>query len=171
MPRNTKGGSKHKRKKNYVVKERKPDVICKDMNPEELEAYGKVIKAVGNRRFSVCCQKKDNPQELTTMMCKIKGSFRKRIKPDDYVLVKHFGFCDQAQIVDVYTDNELEVLKMRGMWDFPEDDVVTKQKEADLYDLPDISDDESESEEESKPVPEEVVEEESEDPDMDIDNI
>jgi len=171
MPKNTKGGSKHKRKKNYVVKERKPDAICKDTNPEELEAYGKVIKAGGNRRFSVCCQKIDNPDELTILMCRIKGSFRKRVRNDDYVLVKHFGFSDQAQIIDVYTNDELAVLKMRELWDFPEDEVVTKHKEHDLYDLGDISENEDEDEKNKNGNEQEDSDESESEEDVDIDNI
>lgn len=172
MPRNTKGGSKHKRKKNYVVRERKPDSICKDPDPTELEAYGKVIKAGGNRRFSVCCQKANEPAELTTIMCRIKGSFRKRIRPDDYVLVKHFGFSDQAQIIDVYNPDELTGLKLRDMWDFPEEEVVTKHQEKELYDLPEgFSDDEQAAESEDEKASEEPESDTADDSDIDIDNL
>lgn len=173
MPKNTKGGSKHKKSKNYVPKERKTDLIRKDTNPEELESYGKVIKAAGNRRFSVCCQKADNPNELITIMCKIKGSFRKRVKTDDYVLVKHFGFSEQAQIIDVYSNNELEMLKTNEMWDFPCDGAVSKHKNLDLLKSNDDSENsDSESDDPNDPDdPDDFDDPDNSDPEIDIDNI
>jgi len=129
MTINFKGGSKHKRRKNHVVKTRRPDDIRKSDDPTALEAYGKVGNAMGNRRFTVYCQNRSNSSELVTMLCKIRGGFRRRVKAGDYVLVTYFGFSDQAQIVDVYSIEELEVLKQNNYWDFPHEDIVSNFKE------------------------------------------
>lgn len=176
MPKNTKGGSKFKRNKTYVPKERKPDAICKDPNPEELEAYGKVLKAGGNRRFSVCCQKVENPDELTTITCKIKGSFRKRVHPDDYVLVKYYGFSEQAQIIDVYSSTELDILKSMDMWDFPDLKTVQKHRNEELdlgFDLSSGSGSESDNDDDNQSAQQVRIAESTDesDGDIDIDNI
>ena len=146
MTKNTKGGSKHKKSKNMsskIKKDRKVDSIRKE--PDELYGYGKVTKVCGNKRFAVYCQ---SPNGMTMLICKLKGSFRMNVKLDDYVLVNHFGFSDQAQIINVYSPEEVQSLKDYGYWDFSEAEISSVPvPNLDMPDLPD-SDDDSQSDEE-----------------------
>lgn len=118
MPKNTKGGSGHKKTKNTSgLRGRKIESMRKNPDPAELESYGKVTKASGNRRFVVDCQK-PGTSGVVTISCVIRGSMRHRVNTDNYVLVKHFGFSNQAQIIDVYSQDEVELLKSYGYWDY-----------------------------------------------------
>jgi translation initiation factor IF-1 len=118
MPKNLTGG-KHKQNKNKVVsKVRKLDEISRD--PKALEVYGQVARTLGNRRFDVTCQRHDNASETVSIICALKGSYRKRIVKDAYVLVKLYDFNQtQGMIIDGYSDDELGAMKRAGYWDFP----------------------------------------------------
>jgi translation initiation factor IF-1 len=100
---------------------RRLEEISKDFNRDEHEVYGYVTKSVGNRRFSVLVQGLDNPDEVEPLICSMKGSFRRRISPETYVLVKLFDFSTvkQGQIIDNYSPDEVDALKAADMWDYP----------------------------------------------------
>lgn len=171
MPRNQKGGNKSKRGKNSrPVKTRKLDEIAKDFDPKEYESYGRVTKELGNKRFNVRCQKHEYPDELIEIVCSLKGSFRKRIHRDSYVLIKLYEFNQrQGQIIDVYNDDELEQLKNNELWDFPEELLLEEKQEIDLPSNSDSdSDSDSEPDDESKSASAAAPEAEE---DLDIDAI
>lgn len=177
MPRNTVGGSKHKRKKNNIPKERKLDDIAKNNDPNEFEGYGIIVKATGSRRFQVCAQLPNKPKELKNVICSLKGSIRKRVNVNDYVLVKYFNYnTDQCMIVDNYTHDEVAALRYNNLWDYPSDEKVSKAiLNNDLPSLPDNSDDSDESSEpdNSQSITNNNVrgDEDIEEDDIDIDNI
>lgn len=144
-----KGGNKRKGK-GYGYKTRQLNDIAKDFNPESFEVYGQVIKAEGNRRFSVNVQSLERPQELqdNSIVCSIRGSYRKRISRDMFVLVKLFDFnTKQGQIIDGYTIDEVAALKANDMWDYPEAAVTVRAIDNENM-LPSDSDTDSEEEEE-----------------------
>jgi translation initiation factor IF-1 len=150
MPIN-KGGNKHKKKRNKgTTKGRKLEDIGKDFDPTTYEVYGVVTKPLGNRRFEVVCQKLKTPNELeSAIICSIKGSFRRKIVRDNYVLVKLYDFnTKQGQIIDSYREDEIVSLKESDLWDFPQDSInIDTSLQNDITDLPsDYSSDEEEEE-------------------------
>jgi translation initiation factor IF-1 len=122
MGKNVKGGSKHKKYRAPGSRDRRLDSIRKNPDPEEHEEYGKVVRPAGNRRFQVIANKSSG-NECWTIICKLRGSFSTRVKAGDYVLVKYYGFSEQAQIVDVYTSTEVKMLQEAKCWDFNDVDV------------------------------------------------
>lgn len=149
MPGPKKKSKGVKRKNNPLSRIRRIEDITKDTS--SFEVYGQVIKALGNRRFSVNVQNINVPSEITNIVCSLKGSYRRKITTDMFVLVQLFDFnTNQGQIIDSYSQDELQTLKSVDKWDYPED--VSKR----LYgtavftnELP-SSDDESASEDESE---------------------
>lgn len=129
MPRNTTGGSGHKKRKNSDAPIRKNVDDLKKNN--EFEFYGKCIKPLGNRRFEVLYQKQDGGEN--TLHCRLAGSCRKKIQKDSFVLVQLFPFnLNQGQIVNVFDQEDVNALKNARLWDFittednlnPFDDIV-----------------------------------------------
>ena len=151
MPRNN-GGNKHKKRKNKgTSKGRKLEDIAKDFDPTTFEVYGLVTKPLGNRRFEVVCQNLNKPSELDkAIICSIKGSFRRKIARDNYVLVKLYDFnTRQGQIIDAYREDEIISLKESDLWDFPQDSINTEDAvvQNDITSLPsDYSSDEEDVE-------------------------
>ncbi len=147
MPKNITGG-KHKKNKNKPIhKARKPEDLAKDITAYEV--YGQITKALGNRRFEVCCQKLELANELYTLVCSLKGSYRKKISKDSYVLIKLFEFNKtQGIIIDCYSNDELVALKGIGKWDFPLELVF--KKETAVIDLPSDSSDDGDGEDEDE---------------------
>ena len=118
MPKNTKGGSGHKRMKNNgppILKNVQD--LKKSSNSEDFEFYGKCIKPLGNRRFEVLAQAPNNT--TVTLHCRLAGSCRKKIQKDAFVLVQLFPFnLTQGQIANVYDSDDVNALKKAGVWDF-----------------------------------------------------
>jgi len=119
MPKNTKGGTGHKKQKNSSgaskSRLRRAVDICK--KKEEFEVYGRVLRSLGNRRMEVYTQVPDSVA-YQTIVCRIRGSLRKRIVADDYVLVQLFDFnVKQGQIADVYSLDEVQALNNANLWD------------------------------------------------------
>lgn len=172
MPKNQKGGTGHKKRKNKpVIKQRKLDEIAKDSNPEEKESYGKVVKAMGNRRFQVCCQDINKKGEFKTLICRLRGSYRKIVGSEDYVLVKVFDFNDnQAQIVDVYTVDEVRLLQKAGLWDYPDNIESIRDGTADDIHMTD-SDSDDDNNGGANAISNHNVDESNHNVDLDIDNI
>lgn len=118
MPINRTGGNKSKRRKNTSdePKTRKPDDIAKI--PAQQEVYGKVIKAEGNRRFTVTCQQPNPEAPYCDINCQLKGSYKKTIRSGDFVLVQMWEFGGKGTIIDSYTPSEITRLDAKGLWDF-----------------------------------------------------
>ena len=72
MPPNAKGGKGYKKGKHSSADLESNMIAC---NPGENQMFGRVLKALGSRRFSVFCN------DSKTRICKICGSMRK----SDYV--------------------------------------------------------------------------------------
>ena len=157
-------------KNKVAAKVRKIEDIAR--NAAESEVYGQVLRAVGNRRFEVTCQIFGSSEQDTeaptgqTIICALKGSYRKRINKDSYVLVKLYEFNQtQGMIIDSYTDEELAAMKRMKLWDFTLQNMPLMPQTAQVASL--LSSDDSESEAEDE---EEAVAEATEVP-VDIDNI
>ena len=98
MPKNIKGGNKHKKQKNTVHIDK--DIIYK--NSEEQD-YGKVIKLLGNCRVLLLCN--DNKERLGI----IRGSMRKKmwININNIILYSKRTYeDDKVDIIYVY-NNEI----------------------------------------------------------------
>lgn len=109
MPYKTRGP-----KKSNSAKNRKLEEIAKT---EKYESYGFVTKSLGNKRFRVEVNSTEGHRK--TMVCALKGSCRKFVNVESYVLVVLYDFNEeQGQIVDVYTDAEVQALKKANLWDF-----------------------------------------------------
>lgn len=112
------GGRKGKGGTQFAT--RKPDEMSKKST--DLEVYGQVIRAEGNRRFMVSCQKpKDPSADYMNINCNLKGSYRRRVTIGDCVLVQIWEF-DQSHgtIIDGYSAAEVVRLKTHALWDFRE---------------------------------------------------
>lgn len=117
MPINRSGGNKSKRRKNISGGSRKPEDISKIS--EEHEVYGRVVSAVGNRRFMVTCQQEDTKADYLDINCQLKGSYKKIIRAGDYVLVQLWEFdAAKGTIIDSYTPAEVARLDSKGYWDY-----------------------------------------------------
>jgi hypothetical protein len=142
MPKNTKGGSGHKKTRNRSAKgDRRVESLRKSQDQDAKECYGKITKACGNRGFMVLCQKPDEPESTELINCRMRGSVKMRVYADSYVLVQHFGFSEQAQIIDAYSMNEVELLKSYGYWDYP-DTATTTAGTQENRDFPESEDEE-----------------------------
>lgn len=167
MPGKNRGGKKHKRgKKQTTTRIRNLDDIAKRQDHGGTVVYGRVMKPTGNRRFEVLCQKDDEKSatgqgddELQTLVCSLKGSYRKRISKHMYVLVQlHDYNVSQGIIIDSYTEDEVEGLKEADLWDYPEGEIDESEASAAVDDMGvplDLlgSDTESESEDEDEENP------------------
>ncbi len=150
MPKNTKGGSGHKKQKNKPIGSRMRRAIDIAKQAKEFEVYGRVIRPLGNRRMEVYTQIPDS-NEYQTITCRIRGSLRTRMAPDDYVLVQLYDFnTKQGQIADVYTSADVDALRHANLWDMTDykPDLTGRPVDAD-HGLP-SSDEDSDFEEESE---------------------
>ena len=128
MPKNKRGGNKHRRsKKTFNSGSRKPQDIARKKSDDEL--YGLVTKALGNRRFSVKCQPVKDGYDYSEVNCGLKGSCDKFIKAGMYVLVQnwefHAGTTPKGTIIDAYTSAEVRKMDACGLWDY--DDKVERK--------------------------------------------
>jgi len=144
--------SKGIKRKNNLTKTRRIEDIAKDFDKTTFEIYGQVTKTLGNRRFGVNIQNIDNPSEIIgNIVCSIKGSFRRKIVVDMYVLVKLFDFNqEQGQIIDGYTPDEIQALKASDKWDYPICNLDNKTSND--IDMPEDSDSDTDSEPETNDI-------------------
>jgi len=160
MPKNKIGGSKHKKAKNYV---QNTSIRYKEND----EQYGKVVKILGNCRFSVLCS--DGLERLSIM----RGKFKKRkyINLHDIVLLEVWDFQDsKASIIDVYTDDNVKNLMKTS--DFPKIFIESEDTYDNDYCNFDIMDYDSNNEEDKEEEEKEEEEKEEEDePEIDLDEI
>ncbi len=157
MPKNTKGGTGHKKQKNSSSHPKLRRAVDIAKKKDEFEVYGRVLRSLGNRRMEVYTQI-PNSTEHQTVVCRIRGSLRKRIIPDDYVLVQLFDFnTKQGQIADVYAHEEVETLIRANLWDMttykpddtgrPADSTIVESDEDDWMPSDEEDDDDSTEEE------------------------
>ena len=107
MPKNVKGGSKHKKMKNNSNSDEitQNDLILKSGKEQD---YGKVEKILGNGRFSLLCNDK------ITRLGIIRGNMRKRnwVNMGSIVLYSIREYeKDKVDIIHVYSNNILKMLE------------------------------------------------------------
>lgn len=114
MPRNTTGGNKHKKGKNYNTSSRELGV-----SDNESTFYGLVQKALGGGHFAVHCN--DSEDRIATL----RGSLQRntRIAAGDLVLIslREFekpkpGSKQHCDIVLKYSSHEITQLKRQGIY-------------------------------------------------------
>ena len=113
MPRNTTGGNKHKKGKNYNTSSRELAV-----SDNESTFYGLVQKALGGGHFAVHCN--DSEERIATL----RGSLQRstRIAAGDLVLIslREFekpkpGSKQHCDIIVKYSSHEITQLKRQGI--------------------------------------------------------
>lgn len=119
MPKNVKGGSKHKKMKNNSNNDEisKDDLILK----EEGQNYGKVEKLLGNCRMSILST--DN----TTKIGLVRGSMRKKqwINVGDIIIYSDRDFeSDKVDIIHVYKPRVLQILASKMNLTFSDKDEI-----------------------------------------------
>lgn len=107
MPKNVKGGSKHKKMKNTSNSDEitNEQLILKSGDDQD---YGKVEKLLGNCRVSLLCNDKE------TRIGIIRGSMRKRqwLNVGSIVIYSMRGYeKDKVDIIHVYNNNVLKILE------------------------------------------------------------
>ena len=102
MPKNKRGGSKHKKAKNSVTD---TNIRLKEDNQE----YAKVISILGNCRFNIQCS--DGIERLGIL----RGNMRKKkfVNKDDIVLIEKWDDLQtgKSSIIDVYKEEHVKKLK------------------------------------------------------------
>ncbi len=107
MPKNVKGGSKHKKMKNNSNSDEitQSDLILKSGKEQD---YGKIEKILGNGRFNLLCNDK------ITRLGIIRGKMRKRnwVNMGSIVLYSTRDYeKDKVDIIHVYSNNVLKMLE------------------------------------------------------------
>jgi translation initiation factor 1A len=108
MPKNKgKGGKKHRRGANRPSRDRKLEYA------DDAEDYAKVIKPLGDRRFSVMCMNHPDKQDI---IGHVRGKMKKRewVNAGDWVLISYRDAVEKCRIVDIkkkYQDYEVSQLK------------------------------------------------------------
>ena len=159
MPKNKIGGSKHKKAKNYIESS---SIRYK----ENHENYGKVIRILGNCRFTVLCD--DGLERLSIM----RGKFKKRkfINLNDIVLLEIWDFQDdKSSIVHVY--NEDNIRKLRKTNNFPKTFYEEETDIEDNYSSFNIINYESDIEEDEEDEEDKEDKEEDKEEEIDLDEI
>ena len=139
MPKNVKGGSKHKKMKNTSNSDEitHEHLILKQGNDQD---YGKVEKLLGNCRVTLLCNDKVNRIGI------IRGSMRKRqwLNVGNVVIYSIRPYeKDKVDIIHVYNNNVLKMLDTRMNLNFSingeednVDDIFTLDEE-ETYVIPD----------------------------------
>lgn len=139
MPKNVKGGSKHKKMKNTSNSDEitHEHLILKQGNDQD---YGKVEKLLGNCRVTLLCNDKVNRIGI------IRGSMRKRqwLNVGNVVIYSIRPYeKDKVDIIHVYNNNVLKMLDTRMNLNFSingeednVDDIFTLDEE-ETYIIPD----------------------------------
>lgn len=117
MVKNQKGGKGHKKSRNSTGKPRRLEDKTKD---SENQYYGKIIKAVGDRRFQVEFTMNG---EIHKEVFKLAGAIRKCVHITSYVLLQQGVYSEKGEngrIVEVYDEAEVQRLRHKGLWDHDE---------------------------------------------------
>lgn len=109
MPKNVKGGSKHKKMKNTSNNDeiKESDLILKSGSEQD---YGKVEKILGNGRFNILCNDKVSRLGI------IRGKMRKRewVNMGSIVLYSNRDYeKDKVDILHVYSSDALKMLEKK----------------------------------------------------------
>ena len=114
MPKNVKGGSKHKKMKNNSNSDEitQNDLILKSGKEQD---YGKIEKILGNGRFNLLCNDK------ITRLGIIRGKMRKRnwVNMGSIVLYSIREYeKDKVDIIHVYSNTVLKMLESKMKLNF-----------------------------------------------------
>ena len=114
MPKNVKGGSKHKKMKNTSNSDeiKESDLVLKSGIEQD---YGKVEKILGNGRFDLLCNDKINRLGI------IRGKMRKRewVNMGSIVLYSNRDYeKDKVDILHVYSSDALKMLENKMKLNF-----------------------------------------------------
>ena len=125
MPKNKGGGKhKHRKKSSSQIRFRKVEELMK--SKEDGTIYGKVIKVLGQKRFSIRCQGLNDGDDYRILNCGMKGSLRGRIEEGMFVLVQDWGDLTagkcKGSIINSYKDHDIDKLTAHGQWDYEEED-------------------------------------------------
>lgn len=119
MPKNKKGGSKHKKRKNKDILESTKRKLVKRLGDKD--EYAIVRKALGNCRFTVICtnQHNNDKDECKERIAHIRGKLKRvRVRIGDVILVAIRPYQDtKCDIVHIYFPDEIEKLKQQGELD------------------------------------------------------
>jgi initiation factor 1A len=121
MVKNTKGGSGHKSQARKFTTTNIKQIVKTRFATEDGELYAQVVKYLGNGMCHVLCH------DDKTRLCHIRGKFRGRGKRDnmitngkwvlvgtrDYESEKAAGKLDNCDLLDVYSDQDKERLKVQ----------------------------------------------------------
>lgn len=139
MPKNLKGGSKHKKMKNKNISDNDDKLILKDSEEQD---YGKVEKLLGNCRVEVLCNDKIKRIGI------IRGNMKKKrwVNLHSIVLYSKREYEDnKVDIIHVYTNDNAKNLKNKINLTFSiteyeddEDDFSFTNNTDDEYDLENI---------------------------------
>ena len=105
MPKNLKGGSKHKKMKNKNISDTDDKLILKDSDDQD---YGKVEKLLGNCRVELLCCDKIKRIGI------IRGNMKKKqwVNLHSIVLYSKRDYEDnKVDIIHVYTNDHAKTLK------------------------------------------------------------
>ena len=138
MPRNTKGGKKHKKNKNYGSEDKVLRI------KEDGQEYAKITQCKGSCRFNViCCDGKTR----SAILC---GTMRKRkfVGEGDMVLVSLRDFQDDVcDIIDSYDQSQAKKLQKEKhipeSFKLGEDNLYSEDFENDIeftYEMPNDDD-------------------------------
>ena len=140
MPKNLKGGSKHKKMKNKNINDNEEDkIILKDGDEQD---YGKVEKLLGNCRVELLCNDKVNRIGI------IRGKMKKKqwVNLHNIVLYSKREYEDnKVDIIHVYNNDTIKYLKDKMNLSFSimedvedENDIYFSNNIEDECDLDDI---------------------------------
>ena len=138
MPKNVKGGSKHKKMKNNSNSE---DTLTaeKILKSGEDQDYGKVEKILGSGRFTLICN--DNIRRLGI----IRGNMRKKkwVNLGNIVIYSVRDYeKDKVDIIHVYTNNILKLIQHKMNLNFNisdvdnDDDIFITGESEDIISIP-----------------------------------
>ena len=139
MPKNLKGGSKHKKMKNKNINDNEEaKIILKDSDEQD---YGRVEKLLGNCRVELLCNDKIKRIGI------IRGNMKKKqwVNLHNVVLYSKREYEDnKVDIIHVYSNDIIKTLKneMNLLFSITEneeeDDICFSNNSEDEYDLDNI---------------------------------
>lgn len=138
MPKNLKGGNKHKKMKNKNINNEDDKIILKDSEDQD---YGKVEKLLGNCRVDLLCNDKINRIGI------IRGNMKKKqwVNLHNIVLYSKREYEDnKVDIIHVYSNDSVKNLKNKMNLSFStteqedEDDICFSNNSEDEFDLENI---------------------------------
>lgn len=138
MPKNLKGGNKHKKMKNKNINNEEDKIILKDSDDQD---YGKVEKLLGNCRVDLLCNDKIKRIGI------IRGNMKKKqwVNLHNIVLYSKREYEDnKVDIIHVYSNDSVKNLKNQMNLSFSateqedEDNICFSNNSEDDFDLENI---------------------------------